>query len=479
MNSFLKLIFKIMSITLTYVPKLLKSLISEVHKRLRFSITFKLTVVYTVIFSITLFLISSALIIGFRFFILKQVKAELTEYSLIAINYANFEKDFSSPNINTFSNIKNVTTTVYDEKETVVYSTEKNKKNLSFQKESSSLPVFNEMNEQLVFVTTKLSLNNKVYFLQLSKNIHVENEYWIIFVLIIFFINLFSLIVTLSTGSRASKKMLLPIKHMTKTTKAISIDALETRLNVSASHDELKELAETFNLMLDRIQNAYEIQNQFVSDASHELRTPIAVIQGYANMLDRWGKDDKDVLVESISAIKGESENMQQLVEKLLFLARSDKNTQKVEKENFYINELVDEILKETKLIDLNHEISVINNELLCIYADKSLLKQAIRIFIDNSIKYTPSGGSIKLNSYTKKKNLVLEIIDNGVGISKEDLPNIFNRFYRCDKSRTKESGGTGLGLSIAKWIIGTHNGSIIVESKPDKGTIIRIGLPI
>ena len=157
---------------------------------------------------------------------------------------------------------------------------------------------------------------------------------------------------TLGIGSKASKKMLLPIKDMTKTTKAISINALETRLNVSISHDELKDLAETINKMLDGIQTSYEQQNQFVSDASHELRTPIAVIQGYANMLYRWGKDDKEVLEESITAIKSEAEDMQQLVEKLLFLARSDKNTQKIEKKSFYINELVDEIIKETKLID-------------------------------------------------------------------------------------------------------------------------------
>ncbi|MBU3192098.1 HAMP domain-containing histidine kinase [Clostridium bowmanii] len=285
--------------------------------------------------------------------------------------------------------------------------------------------------------------------------------------------------VTLGAGSKASKKMLLPIKDMTKTTKAISINALETRLNVSVSHDELKDLAETINKMLDGIQNSYEQQNQFVSDASHELRTPISVIQGYANMLYRWGKDDKEVLEESITAIKGEAEDMQLLVEKLLFLARSDKNTQKIEKAGFYVNELVDEIIKETILIDTLHEIKTDSNEKVSIYADKKLLKQALRVFIDNSIKYTPKGGTIILNSYIKKKNLMIEIIDTGVGIPKEDLPFIFNRFYRCDKSRAKESGGTGLGLSIAKWIIGKHNGSIIVESRPEIGTKISIGLPM
>ena len=438
-----------------------------------------MTAVYTLIFSITMFLLSVGLIIGFRFFLLNEAQGELSKYSAVAINYTKLGKDIQGINVNIFSNLEYVTFNIFDEKKVLLYSTQKDKKNLSYHKDSSPYPFINNVNEQLVFVTTKVRVKNKIILLQFSKNLVKENEYWGIFTFIIFIINIFSLVIILGVGSKSSKKMLLPIKNMTKTTKAISINALEKRLNVSNSHDELKQLAETFNEMLDRIQTSYEMQNQFVSDASHELRTPIAVIQGYANMLHRWGKDDKEILVESIEAIKDESYNMQQLVEKLLFLARSDKNTQKIYKEEFYINELVDEIIKETKLIDPNHGISTNINEELLVYADKKLLKQALRIFIDNSIKYTPIGGSIKLNSYIKTKNLMLEIEDTGIGIPKDELPYIFNRFYRCDKSRAKESGGTGLGLSIAKWIIGKHNGSIIVESRLEEGTTIRIGLPI
>ncbi|MGH4138814.1 sensor histidine kinase [Clostridium sp.] len=404
---------------------------------------------------------------------------ELTRYSNIAINYSKQYKNFQSFNSNIFSDIENINFNVFDKNKNLVYSTQKNKQHVSFHEDTSDYPIINKINQQLIFVTTKLDQNNNFFIIQLSKDLKKENEYWGVFCLIIFFVNIFSLVITLGFGSKASKKMLLPIKDMTKTTKAISINALETRLNVSVSHDELKDLAQTINKMLDGIQTAYEQQNQFVSDASHELRTPISVIQGYANMLYRWGKDDKAVLDESITAIKDEAKDMQLLVEKLLFLARSDKNTQKIGKEYFYINELVYEIIKETKLIDNFHKIKTDINEKVFIYADKKLLKQALRVFIDNSIKYTPNGGTIVLNNYIKKKNLMLEIIDTGIGIPKEDLPYIFNRFYRCDKSRAKESGGTGLGLSIAKWIIGKHNGSIIVESRPEIGTKISIGLPM
>lgn len=288
-----------------------------------------------------------------------------------------------------------------------------------------------------------------------------------------------SLFVIITLGLKSTRKLLLPIEKMTNTVKEISINALDTRLDISDSQDELKDLSVTFNNMLNRIQNAYEQQNQFVSDASHELRTPISVIQGYANLLDRWGKNDKAVLDESVAAIKSEAQSMKDLVEKLLFLARSDKNTQKVEKEPFLVNELVDEIIKETRLIDLKHILLCEQNDPISINADRKLIKETIRIFLDNSIKYTPQNGLIKLNSHVGKKNIVITIEDNGVGIPKEDLPYVFNRFYRSDKSRTRKTGGSGLGLSIAKWIIGKHNGSIELESKVSVGTKITVCLPL
>lgn len=323
----------------------------------------------------------------------------------------------------------------------------------------------------------------------MSTGIYFSFEYYIktnspadyIYVLgaILFAFNIIGLTSIIFIGSRASKKLINPVKVMTETVKEISINALDKRLDISGSKDELKDLAKTFNDMLDRIQVSIEQQNQFVSDASHELRTPISVIQGYANLLDRWGKDDKQVLEESISAIKSESENMKNLVENLLFLARGDKNTQKIEKQLFIMSEVITEVLKETRLIDNIHSITNTQNEKYTIKADKRLIKEALRIFIDNSVKYTPAGGSIRLNCYIKNNSAIISIEDTGIGIPEEDLPHIFNRFYRSDKSRTKKSGGTGLGLAIAKWIIDKHDGKINVWSEVNTGTAIRIELPI
>lgn len=324
--------------------------------------------------------------------------------------------------------------------------------------------------------TTNVNADQQGYiYLEFVKGTVEVHEYAGILLIVLLASDILFLIMIHGMGTRMSRKMLFPVKKMTDTVNSITIHNINNRLDVSGSKDELKDLAKTFNNMLDRLQKSIETQNQFVSDASHELRTPIAVIQGYANMLDRWGKDDRAVLEESIAAIKSESESMKTLVENLLFLARSDKNTQKFEFTSFKLDELIEEILKESKLIDTKHQILCEQNQPIEFYGDRGLLKEAIRIFVDNSIKYTPEGGTIKLNSCIKSKKIIIDIEDNGIGISKDDLPHIFDRFYRADKSRTKETGGTGLGLSIAKWIILKHKGTIEVQSRINVGTKIIV----
>jgi len=286
---------------------------------------------------------------------------------------------------------------------------------------------------------------------------------------------LFGLFIMISIGVKVAQKVLHPIEGMTKDIKEISSNSLEKRLNVSTAKDELKDLAISFNGMLDELHEMYDKQSMFVSDASHELRTPIAVIQGYASMLDRWGKDDPEVLAESLSAIKTESENMKELVEKLLFLARADKNRIVLDKEFFNINDLINEIIKETEMIAPAHTIHSKLNFEGQLFGDHNSIKQALRVFIDNSIKYTEAGGSVSILLYKKENNVIIGIEDTGVGIPNEDIPHIFDRFYRADKSRTKETGGNGLGLSIAKWILDQHHCKVNVTSTINVGTKILI----
>ena len=267
------------------------------------------------------------------------------------------------------------------------------------------------------------------------------------------------------------------IRDLTGKIKNINASRLDTRLSVSTAQSELKELTGAINGMLDRINESYRSQMRFVSDASHELRTPIAVIQGYANLLDRWGKNDEKALEESINAIKSEAASMKELVEQLLFLARGDNDSLKLNLEEVDLTALVSEIIRETEMIDPGHQFSFVSKDSVTIVCDAQLIKQAVRIFVDNSIKYTPAGERISASVYKEDDSVKVVVQDNGIGISPENLPYVFDRFYRSDDSRARKTGGTGLGLSIAKWIIERHGGTAEILSRKDIGTRVTITL--
>lgn len=280
---------------------------------------------------------------------------------------------------------------------------------------------------------------------------------------------------TLSQGP--GRLSLAEMQALAGTLDEIDAARLDTRIDLDSTQDELKGLAQAINSLLERINESYRLQARFVSDASHELRTPIAAIQGYVNLLDRWGKHDPEALQESIDALKEEAANMKELVEKLLFLARGDNQTMQIQLEYFDLQDLARTLYRETELIDGGHEFSLAT-EPAPVGADAGLVKQACRILIDNAIKYTPVGGSIRLLVSSTGDEVRFTVQDSGVGIPPKDIPHIFDRFYRADNSRARSTGGTGLGLSIAKWIAERHGGYLEVLSRENFGTRIALVLP-
>ena len=249
----------------------------------------------------------------------------------------------------------------------------------------------------------------------------------------------------------------------------------ENARSLSFGDSDLAGVETAMNNLLRRMRETYRQQARFVNDASHELRTPIAVIQGYANMLDRWGKEDPKILQESITAIQHESEHMNHLVEQLLFLARGDSGRTELHPEPVNLGEMMQEIYEESFMIDEKHVYRYTKGEeTIFIPADPGLLKQAVRILIDNAAKYTDEGDEILLScGRTESEGAYIQIEDTGIGMEETDVKQMFERFYRSDAVRSYD--GTGLGLSIAKWIIDKHKGHFEILSRTGLGTRIRI----
>ncbi|MCH5154995.1 MAG: HAMP domain-containing histidine kinase [Clostridiales bacterium] len=277
-------------------------------------------------------------------------------------------------------------------------------------------------------------------------------------------------------GGFSSQYMIEPVRKITHRVKEISEENISARLDPVDTQDELMELTKQINSMLDSLQQAFERQENFVSDASHELKTPLAVIAGYANLLRRWGKDDPKVLDEAVNAISRESENMKRIVEQLLWLAKLGDFALNCTVFNLY--ETVADVVEGYKLLNTGHQIELSGELSVTLNTDKNLLTEAVRTLVDNAIKYTPADkGVIKLFIELVEGGVEIAVQDNGMGISESDQAQIFDRFYRCDKVRGRESGSSGLGLTICKQIVEMMGGRISVESVLGKGSTFTISL--
>ena len=255
----------------------------------------------------------------------------------------------------------------------------------------------------------------------------------------------------------------------------LKVPADNAGARISTGDEDLASIEAALNSLLYRMQDARLQQARFVDDASHELRTPIAVIQGYANMLDRWGKDDPAVLEESIKAIKNESDNMKELIDQLLFLARGDNGRQKLSMDRIDLSSVIREVWEESMMIDPDHKYVLEDCDNCYIYGDNAMIKQSVRIFVQNAAKYSDKGNNIKLAVRKNGAKICYIVQDEGIGIAGDELSHIFERFYRSDKARNSSTGGSGLGLSIAKWIIDKHKGFFEILSREGLGTRIRI----
>lgn len=272
-----------------------------------------------------------------------------------------------------------------------------------------------------------------------------------------------------------------PLEDMAAVARQITnADDLSRRVPNTERTDEIGVLARSFNQLLERLERLFQTQQRLLADVSHELRTPLTAIRGNVDLMRRMGDADP----ESLEIIQEEIERMTRLVGDLLLLARADAGGLPLEKQKVELDNLLFEVYRQVRLLENDVEVKVTEVDQAYILGDVDRLKQLLLNLVSNAIKYTPAGGCVDITLSKKNGWAYLKIADTGMGIPTEDLPYIFDRFYRVDKARARGhsgqgKGGAGLGLAIAKWIAQAHGGNIDVMSKVGEGTTFTIILPI
>jgi two-component system sensor histidine kinase ArlS len=271
-----------------------------------------------------------------------------------------------------------------------------------------------------------------------------------------------------------------PIQKIVQTVKGINMNNLAQRLSVPRSKDEIHELSQTFNHLLERVENGFELQQQFAADASHEFRTPLTAIEGHANLIYRWGKHSPAVIDESITYILLETSRMKQLTTQLLVSASTIEEQKALAHDNASLLDNIEEVKKQIEAIyeKQNSEIQLEYAPILekvKVKISKLFLQQILVNVLENAVKYTSEKSKITIHIGIEQRSVQVTIQDNGIGIGPEDLPNIFERFYRANKSRNKEIEGVGLGLSITKRIIESFGGQIHIQSDLGVGTFVTL----
>ncbi|MCC6454084.1 MAG: HAMP domain-containing protein [Caldilineaceae bacterium] len=304
-----------------------------------------------------------------------------------------------------------------------------------------------------------------------------------------------SLILAAIVGAFLARRALAPVDTITQTAGAISrTKDLSRRLNIPNDSSEVGQLAATFNEMLDRIQQLFKTQERLIADVSHELRTPLTTVQGNLDLLRRYAatvSQDPEraqqiagMLQETMTEAESETARMSTMITDLLTLAQVDSGALQLQREPVEMDTLLLDVYRQTRRMAQQRrgpnalEIRLGSEDQALVYGDRERLRQILLNLADNAIKYTPNGGMITLGLEKSEEWVKISVSDTGMGISTEDQPYLFDRFYRTDKARSSQLGGSGLGLSIVQWIAQAHQGKVTVSSELQKGSTFTLWLP-
>lgn len=447
-------------------------------------ISWKLTFIYAFIFSVVLVVLNAGTLVAVRYYLIRQAETQVIDSSQITMNSVSSSEErfdlFDPELLRQAQAISEIDIKITDIHGKTLLSS--GKFSIGFENTAADigrLTVLESNDKHLVIDRAYiLHQGKKVGILQVVYNMRKEYDFIKLLFILMLLADILGIVLSFLSGLFVSKQMLKPIDKMTKTARNITINDLENRIDVGSSDDELSRLAMTFNDMIGRLQESFEKQNRFVSDASHELRTPITIIKGYADLIEEWAKDDPQILAESVVAIRKEINGMTRLIKELLFLARGDSGKLHLQKEKIDLSALVEDVAEESRMIAPERQFKSNVRDKVELYADKRLIKQMLRALVDNSVKYTKEDGIIEFGAASLQNGVTISVTDNGIGIPKDDVPHLFDRFYRVDKARAKEKGGSGLGLSIVKWIVEIHGGAVKIESTKNIGTTVVVLFP-
>ena len=277
-------------------------------------------------------------------------------------------------------------------------------------------------------------------------------------------------------------RALSPVVRISRAARKINAENLYQRLPTTGTQDEIAQLAETFNSMLARLENSFDKVRQFTGDASHELRTPLAILKGETEVALRWAKEPEE-LRGTLESNLEEINRMDRILADLLALARSEAGELHLNIVEFSLSDMLQDLYLQGKSLGATKNLSVSLNlqvtEEIRLEGDQLQLTRMFLNLLTNAIKYTPEGGRVSISLATQGHEAVVAVGDTGIGIAREHLAHIFDRFYRVDEARNRLVGGTGLGLAIVKSIIDAHGGRIDVESVPDRGSEFTVYLPL
>lgn len=282
-------------------------------------------------------------------------------------------------------------------------------------------------------------------------------------------------------GYWLSGRALAPVNRIIESAEKIGVRDLASRLPVPRAQDELRRLTENVNAMLSRIELAVHRIQQFTADASHDLRTPLALIRTNAELALRRPRRPAEYR-EALERILGASEETTQLIDALLTLARADLGATELQPRCFDLTTLLQKSAQKAAVLALEKGLvfsESLSEQPLYLHADVAAIERLLLALLDNAVKYTPSGGRVHFRSRAEGEFARVEIEDTGIGISEQDIPRIFDRFFRADQARSREVPGSGLGLSIARWVADAHDAAIEVSSRLGHGSLFRVRIPL